>query len=119
MQEAIFLFRDGSDDYTIWVVDLPENEVAEIQYRNGMIRGTLESLMSQIPITTEKTANRLQMLGHCGREYVLYSRDVPYTMLEKYQADGCSVRGSKESVLSELEMCFLPQDVHRQSRSMT
>lgn len=105
-KEAIFLFREGSDDYTLWIVELPEDEVASIQTGTGIIRGSLASLMSQLPLTTMNTTNRLQMLSHDGKEYVLHAKDVPLPTLEQYLLDGCSVRGTKRSILEEIRECF-------------
>ena len=105
-KETIFLFRDGQDDYTIWIVDFPEKQVNMILHGNGMVRGSLENLLSQLPLMTEKTANRLQMLTHNGKEYVLHSKDAPFAMIEEYHAEGCSIRGDKESIIRELKGCF-------------
>ncbi len=34
-RQAIFLYRDDYDDFTVWAVDLPENEIGEIAYALG------------------------------------------------------------------------------------
>ena len=45
-------------------------------------------------------------LTHNGKEYVLHSKDAPFAMIEEYHAEGCSIRGDKESIIRELKGCF-------------
>ena len=49
-ESTTFLFRNGSDDYTLWVVDLSKTELSRISRSNLTILGNLDDLMEQIPI---------------------------------------------------------------------
>ena len=49
-ESTTFLFRNGSDDYTLWVVDLSKTELSRISRNNLTILGNLDDLMEQIPI---------------------------------------------------------------------
>lgn len=105
-KEAVFLYRDGDDDFTMWSVDLPENDVAGISTNCKESRGELSALMSQLPPFSENTANQLHLLMKHGEEYVLCSKEVPFSFIEQHQHEGYSVRGNKESVLAETEDLF-------------
>ena len=49
-ESTTFLFRNGTDDYTLWVVDLSKTELSRISRNNLTILGNLDDLMEQIPI---------------------------------------------------------------------
>lgn len=105
-QETCFLFRDGMDDFTLWVVDLPEEEVEKIKIGNGVIRGRLDSLMLQIPTLSESQGYRMQMLTKSGKEFVLYSKDMPETFVAQYLHEGCSIRGDLKCICDEITEAF-------------
>ena len=47
-ESTTFLFRNGTDDYTLWVVDLSKTELSRISRNNLTILGNLDDLMEQI-----------------------------------------------------------------------
>ena len=103
------LFRDGEDDYTLWVIDLPEDLVRKFKRSDCAIVGEVDSLMCQLPIEEGNLENRIHILEIDCEIYKLYTADVSWNFFEKYSGEGSSSRGSKESILSEIKELFQPQ----------
>ena len=103
------LFRDGEDDFTLWVIDLPEDLVRKLKRSDCAIVGMVDSLMYQMPIEEGNPEKRLHILDKSCERYKLYTADVSWDFFEKYSSEGCSSRGSKESVLAEINELFHAQ----------
>lgn len=103
------LFRDGEDDFTLWMIDLPEDLVRKLKRSDCAIVGMVDFLMSQMPIEEGNPENRLHILERNCERYQLYTADTSWDFFEKYGGEGCSTRGNKESVLAEIKELFHSQ----------
>jgi len=101
-KQAIFLYRDGCDDFTVWAVDLPENEIDEILSGSIEYHGTLNDMMDNLPLSTDDSANLMHLLEKDGEGFTLHSKDLPLSFVEKHDHEGCSARGDRESILAEI-----------------
>lgn len=102
-ETATILFRDGEDDFTLWVVDLPEEKVMKLKRNECAIVGKLESLLTQLPIEPGNPNHRICLLDQNGARYELYSSCASWEFFEKYSAEGTSSRGNKEAIISEVK----------------
>ena len=59
---ATILFRDGEDDFTLWVVDLPEDRVMKFERSECAIVGEINSLLSQDGICQGVFLQKLQIV---------------------------------------------------------
>ena len=102
-ESTTFLFRNGSDDYTLWVVDLSKAELSRISRNNLTILGNLDDLMEQIPIGyKESDMNRQPYLLKPKRsQFSLCTIPAPTALLMKHFRQGFSSRGDKETILYE------------------
>ena len=101
-RQAIFLYRDGCDDFTVWAVDLPENEIDEILSGSLEHHGTLSGIMDHLPLSMDNTANLMHLLEKDGEGFTLHTKDIPPSFIEKHNHEGCSARGDRESILAEI-----------------
>ena len=103
-ESTTFLFRNGTDDYTLWVVDLSKTELSRISRNNLTILGNLDDLMEQIPIGyKESDMNRQPYLLKPKRsQFALCTIPAPITLLRKHFRQGFSSRGDKETILYEV-----------------
>ena len=106
---ATILFRDGEDDFTLWVVDLPADRVMKFKRSECAIVGEISSLFTQLPIEPGNPNNRIHLLCKECEMYTLYTNDVSWDFFEKYSGEGVSVRGSKEVIFAEIKEVFHPQ----------
>ena len=107
-EHTAILFRDGEDDFTLWMVDLPEDIVKGFKRSDCAIVGEADSLMCQLPIEEENPENRLHILEKYCERYRLYTVGVQRDFFEKYNGDGVSSRGSKEAIFAEIKELFQP-----------
>ena len=103
------LFRNGEDDFTLWMIDLPEDLVRKLKRSDCAIVGMVDSLMCQLPIEEGNLEDRVHILDKNCERYKLYTADVSWNFFEKYSGEGSSSRGSKESILAEIKELFQPQ----------
>ena len=108
-ETTTFLFRNGSDDYTIWIVDLPQAEALGFRRADLAIYGNLDALMEQLPIEHETSIDSIQSLHMLGKEpnhFLVYSIDVPFAFIEKHLHEGYSARGDKDAVIYEVTSLY-------------
>ena len=108
-EHTAILFRDGENDYTLWMVDLPEDIVRGLKRSDCAILGQADILMSQMPIEEGNPENRLHILEKFCERFRLYTSCVKWDFFEKYGGDGVSSRGSKEAIFAEIKDVFQPQ----------
>ena len=106
---ATILFRDGEDDFTLWVVDLPAERVMKFERSECAIVGEIDSLLTQLPIEPGNPNNRIHLLRNECERYILYTSGVSWNFFEKYMGEGASSRGNKETIICEVEELFQPQ----------
>ena len=106
---ATILFRDGEDDFTLWVVDLPEDRVMKFERSECAIVGEINSLLTQLPIEPGNPNNRIHLLCKARERYTLYTCGVSWDFFERYMGEGASSRGNKETIISEAEELFQPK----------
>lgn len=109
-ETAAILFRDGKDDFTLWVVDLPDDKVMKFKRSECAIVGELDSLLTQLPIEPGNPNNRIYLLDCNCEKYTLYTSCVLWEFFEKYSAEGTSSRGNKEAIISEIKELLLSQN---------
>ena len=103
-ESTTFLFRNGTDDYTLWVVDLSKTELSRISRNNLTILGNLDDLMEQIPIGYKESDMNRQpyLLKPKKSQFALCTIPAPITLLRKHFRQGFSSRGDKETILYEV-----------------
>ena len=106
---ATILFRDGEDDFTLWVVDLPADRVMKFERSECAIVGEINSLLTQLPIEPGNPNNRIHLLCKARERYTLYTCGVSWDFFERYMGEGASSRGNKETIISEAEELFQPK----------
>ena len=106
---ATILFRDGEDDFTLWVVDLPADRVMKFERSECAIVGEINSLLTQLPIEPGNPNNRIHLLCKACERYTLYTCGVSWDFFERYMGEGASSRGNKETIISEAEELFQPK----------
>lgn len=106
---ATILFRDGEDDFTLWVVDLPVDRVMKFERSECAIVGEIDSLLMQLPIEPGNPHNRIHLLRKECERYILYTSLISWDFFERYIGEGVSSRGNKEATISEVEELFQPQ----------
>ena len=101
---ATFMFRKGSDDYTLWVVDLPAHELSKLRRRDMSIHGDLDNLLEQIPFDygSDSMNWRPYLLMPNRSLFVLYTLNTPKALLREHLQEGLSSRGDKETILYEI-----------------
>jgi len=102
LKEAVFVFRDGQDDYTLWAVDLHEDVIQNIKGGEQTVGSSVQGLLEDMPILPENAENRFHLLITDGEHPILYAKNMEYSFIEEYCHQGYSVRGRMESVLDEL-----------------
>lgn len=97
-ESTTFLFRNGSDDYTLWVVDLSKTELSRISRNNLTILGNLDDLMEQIPIGyKESDMNRQPYLLKAKRsQFALCTIPAPTALLRLHFITNLPTQKSKE-----------------------
>ncbi len=108
-ETAAFLSRDGNDDYTFLVQDLPQETVSRFRNSECAIRGSLETLMEQLLIEPGNIHNRVHLLFQKGNTFMLCTSNVPWEFFEKNIDNGCSARGCRDAVLLEAQDFFSAQ----------
>lgn len=108
-ETTTFLFRNGSDDYTIWILDLPQAEAVGLRRADLAIYGNLDALLEQIPIEHETPPDSIQSLhmlckGH--HHFLVYSIDVPFDFIENHVHEGYSARGDKDAIIYEADVLY-------------
>lgn len=99
-KEAVFIFRDGKDDFTLWAVDLPESTIQCIKNGASTNGSSIRELLGQMPI--QNSDNHYTLLETAGNTPVLFTRDMGYDFFEANCHRGYSVRGCLSSILGEL-----------------
>ena len=103
-ETATFIIREGSDDYTLWAIDLLPYELSRLRRRDMSIRGDLDHLLEQIPFACGmRSHNRRPYLLMPNRsQFALYTLAAPQGFLRQYSGSGFSSRGDKETILCEI-----------------
>ena len=101
-RQAIFLQRYDRDDFAVWEVDLPKNEIDEILFGSIVHHGTLNGIMDHLPLPTDDSPNLMHLLEKDDEAFTLHSKDIPPSFIEKHSHEGCSARGDRESILAEI-----------------
>lgn len=104
--EVLLLLRNGRNDFTLWVTELPEQAVTEIISRGSEMRDDLEELMAHLPTISESADDQIHLLMRDRQGYVLCTKDADPAFYEDYQHIGCSVRGDRSIIISEIEEFF-------------
>ena len=102
-ESTTFLFRNGTDDYTLWVVDLSKTELSRISRNNLTLLGNRDDRMEQIPIGSKQSdVNRQPSRRKPKRsQFALCTIPAPIALLRKHFRQGFSSRGDKETILNE------------------
>lgn len=102
-ETATFIIRKGSDDYTLWVIDLLPYELSRLRRRDLSIRGDMDHLLEQIPFECGMSRNnqRPYLLMPNRSQFTLYTLAAPYSFLREHSGSGFSSRGDKETILCE------------------
>lgn len=101
-KDAVFVFRDDLDDFTLWTVALPEDMIFEIKFGDRVAGNDVRSLLWEMPALSENSENRLTLLATEDGAPVLYTKNMPYDFFMAHCHQGYSVRGSLENILDEL-----------------
>lgn len=103
-ENATILFRHGKDDFAVWQVELPEPLLRKARHAQNTATGDLGFILDQLPAEEPgMDGARCQFLFEDGSSFALFSVDLGGEFYARYQSDGCSVRGSKQDVLTEVE----------------
>lgn len=103
-ESATILFRHGKDDFAVWEVELPKPLLQKARHAQNTATGDLDFILDQLPIQENSADDpRCQFLFADGSAFALFSVDLGAEFYARYQNDGCSVRGSKQDVLAEVE----------------
>lgn len=99
---TMVLFYHGTDDYSLWVVELPAAIIQDVQHGQVTAVGALNAVMDRVPDLRVCGETRLSFLLQHEGGYRLYVQEVDDALLETYRGDGWSVCGSKSSVMAEI-----------------
>lgn len=108
---TMVLFCHGTDDYSLWSVELPAEIIQDVKQGQLTAEGALDAVMDRVPDMRVCGENRLSLLFHQEGGFHLYVKEVNGALLETYRGDGWSVRGSRSSVMTEIQE--LVQDQNR------
>ena len=100
-ETAAVLCHDGTDDYSLWVVDLPEPFLSGVKQTGHVIRGNLEAVMDQIP-KTDDSNGILHFLFQEDGGFVVRAKEVDYSFWDKHQNEGWSVHGETRVIRDKI-----------------
>lgn len=101
---AMVVFRHGEDDYSFWMADFPAGTVQKARQGKAEAQGDLDAIMDAIPLGDGEES--LNFLFHSEDGFSLRAVNVGEDFLEEHETDGCSVRGSRKQIQSEVLDAF-------------
>lgn len=109
LETAVILSCHGEDDFSVWNVELPTPLLRRARHAENTATGGLAFILEQIavPEPTLGAGARCHFLCEEGRSFALFTLEVDADFFERHRNEGCSVRGGKEDILTELEEQFL------------
>lgn len=89
--------RYGEDDFSVWFVDITEDEYKKLTENADAVSGEGELLLRSLPIDGE-----LHFISYADNKAEICSCEADESFIEKYNHLGCSFRGPMRDILYEI-----------------
>ena len=106
------LTKFGPDDFSLWTLTLPREKIHEIRQNNPASEGNLRDIFEAVPSCEEQPESICNFVLPHSNGLRLLTVDMGEGFAEKNRHNGCSVRGSREQIMSELRDTLKGQGYH-------
>lgn len=89
--------RYGADDFSVWFVDIAEDEYKKLKENANTVFGESESLLHSLPIDGE-----MHFISYADDKAEISSCEADESFIEKYNHLGCSFRGPMHDIIYEI-----------------
>lgn len=98
--QAHIITCHGKDDYSLWSAEIPKDMLHSILHEACERVGTLDELMGAM--NPEGGYEMRLFIQTPGRQFAFYRIPERLSNLEDYANEGCSVRGTKDEIMTEI-----------------
>ena len=102
----------GPDDYSLWTLTLPRDKIGQIRQQSPFVEGDMRRIFSEIRSGEEQPESICNFVLPHSNGLRLFTVDMGEDFAEKNRHNGCSVRGSREQIMSELRDTLKGQGYH-------
>lgn len=102
----------GPDDYSLWTLTLPRDKIGQIRQQSPVVEGDIRQIFSEIRSGEEQPESICNFVLPHSNGLRLLTVDMGEDFAEKNRHNGCSVRGSREQIMSGLRDTLKGQGYH-------
>ena len=102
----------GPDDYSLWTLTLPRDKIGQIRQQSPIAWGDMRRIFSEIRSGEEQPESICNFVLPHSNGLRLLTVDMGEDFAEKNRHNGCSARGSREQIMSELRDTLKGQGYH-------
>lgn len=102
----------GSDDYSLWTLTMPRDKIGQIRQRSPFVEGDMSRIFSEIRTGEEQPESICNFVLPHSNGLRLFTVDMGEDFVDSNRHNGCSVRGSREQIMSELRDTLKEQGYH-------
>lgn len=102
----------GPDDYSLWTLTLPRDKIGQIRQQPPIVEGDMRRIFSEIRSGEEQPESICNFVLPHSNGLRLFTVDMGEDFVDSNRHNGCSVRGSREQIMSELRETLKGQGYH-------
>lgn len=102
----------GPDDYSLWTLTLPRDQIGEIRQGSPVVEGDMSRVFEEIRTATHQSEPVCNFVLPQSKGLRLFRVDMGEDFAYRNQYNGCSVRGSREEIMAELREELKGQGYH-------
>jgi len=102
----------GPDDYSLWTLTLPRDQIGEIRQGTLVVEGDMRRVFEEIRSVDYQPESVCNFVFPQSKGLRLFRFDMGEDFAYKNRHNGCSVRGSREEIMAELRDTLKGQGYH-------